>query len=136
MSFVFPWLVSIRRPNRAETVGDVGYNAIRGAADEALVTDGIGLKVADGLRASIQIDRVGRRNPVGLSSDTDSQPLWKIFIPVGAVRGMPPDLMRSGDIIVASMFKGVPVDSPARYQITAPYLNSLGWQARAKVLEV
>jgi hypothetical protein len=134
MSFIYPWLVTIRRPNRVETVGDVGYNALRGDQDESTVGDWP--MVAEGLKASIQIDRDGRRNLVGLPSDADSQALWKVFIPIAAVRGLAADLIQTGDVVLGSIYRGQEVACPIRYQVFAPYINSLGWQIRAKVLEV
>lgn len=119
MSFIYPRVVSIARPNKtAETdVGDVGYNAERGAPDETVI--------AADLPASIQLDRQGQRNGVGLPTDAAYKPIWKLLIPAHAAAL---GLIESNDVCVD--------DLGIRYQVFAPYLNSLGYNARMIVLEV
>lgn len=116
MSFLYPRTISVRRPNTSNAVGDQGYSAER-AADEAVVLSG--------LPASIQLDRQGQRNPVGLPADAAYKPIWKVFIPLSAaVLGS----IQSTDVIVD--------DLGQRYQCFAAYWDSLGYECRSILLEV
>jgi hypothetical protein len=119
MSFIYPRVVAISRPNaKAPTqVGDVGYSAERGPVDETVV--------ATGLPASIQLDRSGQRNPEGLPTDAPSDPVWKLFIPKSAAAL---GTIRSSDVCTDDMGQ--------RYVIQAPYWNSLGHACRMMMLEV
>lgn len=120
MSFLYPRRVSILRPNstKATAVGDVGYNADRGATDDTVI--------AECLPANIEFDRKGQRNPMGLPTDAVDQPTWRIFIPR---RAAALGTIQSRDIVVD--------DLGQRYQIAGPpYWNSLGYQLRALSLEV
>lgn len=117
MSFIYPRVVAIRRPKADAGVGDQGYSAERGVDDED--------EVLSGLPASIQIDRQGQANALHLPADAKFQPIWKVFIPLrAAARGA----IKSTDIVVD--------DAGSRYQVFAPYWNSLGYQLRCIILEV
>lgn len=119
MSFLYPRVVSISRPiiTAPTDVGNVGENAVSSPADYDVV--------ASGLRASIQLDRQGQRNPVGLPTDAAYKPVWKIFIPLP-------------DAALGSIFANdvVTDDIGNQYQVFAPYWDSLGFNLRCIILEV
>ena len=119
MSFMYPRTVSVSRPNAtpAGQLGDVGYSAQRGPVDETVI--------ATGLAASIQFDRQGQRNPTGLPSDAAYKPIWKVFIPASAAAL---GSIQSADVITD--------DLGVRYQVVAPYWNSLGYRLTTIILEV
>lgn len=118
MSFVYPRTISINRPNDTTDVGDRGYSAQRGPINDTRV-------VVEGLPASIQLDRQGQHNPVGLPTDADHASVWKVFIPAwAAARG----LIQTTDVVVD--------DLGIAYQVFAPHWDSLGYQLRCTLLEV
>lgn len=118
MSFMYPRTVAVWRPNKTTPtqVGDVGYSAERGASDETLVVSG--------LSASIQFDRQGQHNPVGLPTDATYKPVWKVFIPKSAAAL---GSILANDVVID--------DLGIRYQVFSPYWNSLGYRLGCIVLE-
>ena len=125
MSFLYPRVISIARPNSTPTedvgaasdIGAQGISAERGAPDESLILEN--------LPASIQEDRQGQRNPVGLPTDAKYEPIYKIFIPKSAAAlGQ----IKSRDVVIDEL--GI------RYQVFAPVWDSLGYRLGAIVLEL
>jgi hypothetical protein len=119
LSFLYPRTVSISRPHANPTtdVGDQGYNAERGAADETVL--------ATDLPASIQLDRQGQRNGEGLPTDARYQAIYKVFIPKSAAAL---GSIKSADVVTD--------DQGVRYQVFSPYWDSLGYRLGGIVLEV
>lgn len=114
MNFIYPRIISIRRPNPQTGVGAIGYGGVTTAAETVILT---------GLPASIQA-LTGKRGELDLPAAAYSQSQWKIFLPRNAA-GLGSILSR--DIVVD--------DAGERYQIFASYWNSLGFQLRALLLE-
>ncbi len=123
MSFLYPRTIAIWRPKVAapSAVGDVGYNAIRAAPWNSQDAT----EILTGLRASIQMDRQGQHNLVGLPTDAKYQAIWRVFIPKADAG---PGSIVSTDIVVD--------DTGVAYQCFAPWWDSLGYQLRCIVLEV
>jgi hypothetical protein len=115
VSFLYPRTVSVVRPSNTITPGNAGYASVNGVQ---------GTTILAGVSCSIQLDRQGQRNPVGLPTDAAFKPIWKVFIPRAAVS--------EGQIVVDDM---VIDDLGVNYQVFAPYWNSLGYQLRCIVLE-
>ena len=124
MSFLYPRVVGIKRPNGSPAAtapaGDGGYNADRGDARPGDETT-----IATGLPASIQLDRQGQRNAEGLPTDARYQPIYKVFIPKSAAAL---GTIQSGDVVVSEIGE--------RFQVFAPYWDSLGYRLGVFVLEV
>ncbi|MDW3683104.1 hypothetical protein RA280_15365 [Cupriavidus sp. CV2] len=115
MSFIYPRTVAITRPNAQTGVGAVGYGGLVASAETA---------VASALPASIQLDRTGRKPDAGLPGDAAGKTLWKVFIPAAsAAKG----LIQARDVLKD--------DLGIRYQVTAPYWNSLGYALLVERLE-
>lgn len=106
MSFIYPRVVAITRPNQQTAVGAVAYSGLL-PSDES--------PIAASLPASIQLDRSGK-DPLGQTpSDTDGRTNWRILIPrAAAALG----LIKQGDVVTD--------DLGLRYKVTGPYWNSLG----------
>lgn len=119
MSFIYPRTVTFRRATATAAVGDRGYGAQRGQAQEAPLFSG---KV---FACSIQSDR-GKHQRTGLPTDAREQSAQVVFIPRSA--GIGKGALRSGDIMVD--------DAGARYAVTTPNWTSLGMQIRCVHLEV
>jgi hypothetical protein len=117
MSFMYPRVVSIRRQNSAATatVGAIKFGGDQ-PADEAVI--------ATGIPASIQYDRMGNAPNANLPSDS-KRSTWKIIIPLAScAKGT----VHKNDIVVD--------DEGLRYQVIAPYWNSLGFSLRAELMAV
>jgi hypothetical protein len=78
--------------------------------------------IATSLPASIQKSKNLRNPPSGLPSDIVRNTSWDIFFK------SPNGTLQSRDIIVD--------DLGVRYQVTAPYWNSLGYKAECERLEI
>lgn len=111
MSFIYPRLISIYRPN-VNTAVDQGNQELL-PSDETLI--------ANNIRASIQLAKTARNLKAGLAGDVLSGSFWKVFFrsPIG--------LVNNNDIIVD--------DSNNRYQVTANYWNSLGYNCLCELLQ-
>ena len=116
MSFLYPRVISISRPNIDPGIGDQGYGAIRGPVDETIVLSG--------LNASLQRDRQGQRNPVGLPTDAAYKPIWHVYIPGSQATR---DSVIANDVVTD--------DLGIRYQCFMPYWDSLGCHLSCIVLE-
>ncbi|WP_232243723.1 hypothetical protein [Paraburkholderia sp. SOS3] len=80
--------------------------------------------VATGLPASIQLKKGKGRPDAGLPADAVEKTLWTVFIPRGAAQL---GLIRTNDIVTD--------DLGERYQVSAPYWNSLGYALQVELLE-
>lgn len=114
MSFLYPRTVAISRPGQQSGEGALGYGGD---------TQGAEVSVATGVPASIQERREGQRNPTGLPGD-GTRPTYYVFIPKRALaRGAILNL----DIITD--------DQGNRYQVTAPYWDSMGHRPTVELLK-
>ena len=113
MSFIYPRTVSVRRPALNAAVGAQPYAALRKADETVIVAS---------TPASIQEKTAGGRSVVGLPGDSVTSPIYRIFMPKVA-KGT----IKDRDIIVD--------EEGNRYQVTAAYWNSLGWNCRTQLLE-
>lgn len=115
MSFLYPRIISITRPNPTATVGAAPYSGeVR--SDESTV--------AMGLPASIQHRRKGMSGHTELPSDAPRTD-WVVFIPKSqAARG----LIQERDIVTDDLGK--------RYQVGGAYWDSLGYQLPCTLLQV
>lgn len=114
MSFLYPRTVAITRPVTTSGVGAVPYGGVN-AADET--------SVATGLAASIQLQKALGGDEAGLPADT-SKARWRVLIPKSAAAL---GLIAARDIVTD--------DLGQRYQVVAPYFNSLGHNLLCERLE-
>lgn len=113
-SFLYPRTVSITRPGTQTGVGVQPYGG---------ETPGTETPVANGLPASIQLERAKGKTDADLPGDA-ARTFWRVFIPAAsAARG----LIDTRDIVTD--------DLGQRYQVTAPYWNSLGHSLMVERLE-
>ena len=113
MGFIYPRVISISRPGAQTGAGAVGYGG-QVPSNET--------NVASNIPASIQHKRyfgklAGLPGDVGRSSD------WQILF-TGVAQGA----VQNRDIVTD--------DLGNRYQISAAYWNSMGWNCAAEILEV
>lgn len=116
MSFIYPRTVAITRP--ASDVA-AGYQPNYSGLDPSNETP-----VASDLPASIQIKKERGKPDPDLPGDAAAKSFWTVFIPVGAA---PLGLIQTNDVITD--------DLGVRYQVTAPYWNSLGHALLVERLE-
>lgn len=115
MSFIYPRVISITRP---EAQTGVGFQTAYAADTKAQET-----QIASGLPASIQARSSTGKNPVALPADGKAQ-TWRIMIPKSvSVLGQ----IKNRDIVTD--------DLGNRFQITADYWNSLGYNLICERLE-
>jgi len=114
MTFLHPRTIAVHRPATQATGGRLPY----GGQTQASETE-----VACGIPASIQERKEGSQNPTGIPSDV-KVPSHYIFIPRGKLAN---GTVRSGDIVIDEL--------GARYQVQAPYWDSLGYRLTAMSLE-
>jgi hypothetical protein len=118
MSFLYPRTVSIRRQNiPAEGVAGIVKFGGNQAADEQVI--------ATGLPASIQYDREGIQPRADLPAD-NRRSQWRIIIPLSAPVSLG-DIQKDDTVVD---------DLGIRYQVIAPYWNSLGYGLRAEQMAV
>ena len=113
MSFIYPRTVSILRPTAPTGTGLQSYGA---QASEIMV------QIASAARASIQLKKEVGTPPAGLPADVSRRTYWQIFMP-----RLPLGTVQDRDIIVD--------DQDIRYQVTAAYWNSLGFNCLCERLE-
>lgn len=116
MSFIYPRTIGISRPN-----SDIapGYTPNYSGVEPSQETP-----VASGLRASIQLKKERGKPDPGLPADAAAKSFWTVMIPVSdAANG----LIATNDILTD--------DANVRYQVLAPYWNSLGYALLVERLE-
>ncbi len=114
MSFVYPRTISVKRIAAVSAAGNQGYRNPQQSLETSILT---------GLPASIQFDTHGSRPLPAVPDDTQGRTMWRIFIPKrSAALGQ----IQKNDIVVD--------DQGTRYQVEAPYWNSLGYALRAELL--
>jgi len=115
MSFLYPRVISITRPNPQTGVGAISYGGVEATNETA---------VAAGLPASIQLKKSGNRPDTGLPADAQNKTDWTVFIPAACAAN---GTINARDIVTD--------DLGVRYQVTAPYWNSLGYALLCERLE-
>jgi hypothetical protein len=112
MSFLYPRLIAISRPAVADEPSlTPAYSGLDPVAETPVAKD---------IRASIQLDRQGQNNATGLPSDGKAT-LWRVLF------RRENGLLQARDVITD--------DLGVRYQVLAPYWNSLGYNALVERLE-
>jgi hypothetical protein len=114
--FLYPRVIAVTRPTAAPSAGDAGYLGLQQTSETTIAT---------GIRASIQFDSHGARPVSDVPADSSGRSLWKVFIPLSA--GIANGTIQKNDILTD--------DLGNRYQVEAPYWNSLGWNLRAESLK-
>ncbi|MDR6511466.1 hypothetical protein J2792_002338 [Novosphingobium capsulatum] len=114
-SFLYPRTVAFHRPAGQTKGGRIGYGG-QTQANETVV--------ATGIPASIQERKEGIRKPTGLPSD-GRQPEWWVFISRPKLAN---GTLKVGDVMID--------DLGNRYQVLAPYWDSLGYRLTCALLEV
>jgi hypothetical protein len=110
--FVYSRTVTITRPGQQDGEGALGYGGQTQASETIVIED---------VRASIQERREGQKNGSGLPGD-GARPTYYVFMPDPA-----PDQCQNLDIITD--------DLGCRYQVTAPYWDSMGHRPTAELLK-
>jgi hypothetical protein len=114
MSFIYPRVVSVRRPNADAAVGAQPYSGL---------SEGNETQIAAGLPASIQLARKGGGPDAGVPSDAYGRVSFNVLIPAGSASI---GLITENDIIVDDLGK--------RYQVSGAYWNSLGYNLTTDLL--
>lgn len=104
--FLYPRTISITRPGTQPGFGAQGYGGELPSTET---------RVATGLPASIQLAKERGKPDAGLPADA-GRTLWKVLMPLSAA--LAPGSVVRGDIVTD--------DAGQRYQVWAPYVNSLG----------
>lgn len=114
-AFIYPRTIAVHRPNPDATLGaDTDYSGVTNSNEATVMT---------GVPCSIQYDAGGRNPETSLPADSPGRGAWKIFIPLAsAALGT----IQRNDIVVD--------DLGVRYQVRAPYFNSLGYSIRCESL--
>lgn len=116
MSFLYPRKVTITRPTQPTGVGAVGYGGEQPSTEASVV--------AAAVPASIQLAKEHGNPEANLPADA-GKTLWKVIIPLSA--GVVEGVIQVRDIVAD--------DLGQRYQIIAPYWNSLGHSLVCERLE-
>ncbi len=115
MSFVYPRLVSFRRPGAQTGIGKVAYGGETAASETP---------VASNVRCSIQAQREGPHNSVGLPGDA-LRPMYYVYIPRDALDA---GVVQERDVMLD--------ERGGRYQVVTPYWDSMGHRLSVQSLEV
>jgi hypothetical protein len=114
MSFIFPRIVQISRPNPTTGIGALPYQGLLPTNETILFTN---------IPASIQ-ERGSTQQKAGIPADTKGAPMWIIIIPLAYC---PNGSIMDRDVITD--------DLSIRYQVSAAYWNSLGYQCECERLQ-
>jgi hypothetical protein len=112
MSFIYPRTIAITRPVDQAGEGAVGYGGTQNFPETPVVSD---------VPASIQYAKSGMRPSGNIPDDIDKKTFWNIFF------RLPEGIVNARDIITD--------DLGVRYQVNAPYWNSLGYKITAERLD-
>lgn len=116
MSFLYPRTISIGRQLLSTTVGVQPYGGMDPTQEQVIYR---------GLPASIQQTSTGARPDANLPADARSRSIWRVLMPLSA--GVTAGSVLRGDIVTD--------DAGQRYQVWAPYVNSLGANLLVERLE-
>lgn len=117
MSFLYPFTISVRRPKQSASVGDRGYGAQAGSADEDVI-------LAGPIVCSIQENGTPLPSKTRLPADP-KQPAWLVLVPRSV--GLGKDAVKRADIVVD--------DIGRRFQVVAAIWTSLGFEMTCLLLE-
>jgi hypothetical protein len=112
MSFLYPRIIAITRPNTLSGIGAQPYQGLEPAQETSVVL---------AISASIQEIKETRQSVAGLPGDVARGTLWNIFFK--ASKG----LVKDRDVITD--------DLGIRYQVTGAYWNSLGYKCLCERLQ-
>ncbi|QEL14783.1 hypothetical protein [Limnoglobus roseus] len=112
MSFLYPRVISLSRPNQDAMAGAQPYSGLQ-IDNEVLI--------ASGIPAHIQVDKQNSASPAKLPGDAVAMPVWKIIVKVA--RG----LARSGDVITD--------DLGNRYQVISADWGPMVTTCRSQLLQ-
>lgn len=107
MSWIYPRTINITRQPTATGGGVQPYGGMNPAAEVPVYT---------GLAASIQQTSTSAKPDANLPADARSRSIWRVLMPLSA--GVTVGSVLRGDIVTD--------DAGQRYQVWAPYINSLG----------
>lgn len=115
MSFLYPRTIAVHRQIPAAIAGDGGYAGLQSTSETV---------IAAAVPASIQTASRGSagRGIANVPSDA-GKTMWRIMIPRGVLAA---GTIQVRDVIVD--------DLGARYQVGAPWNDSLGWAVLAELL--
>jgi hypothetical protein len=118
MSFLYPRVVTISRPNPTTGIGALPYQGLLPSNETVLFSN---------IPAAIQ--HRGNTNAIGLPADAKSEPCWVVIIPGSQVP-------LSGSGIQSIQERDIFTDDLGnRYQVYSGYWNSLGYQAECEKLQ-
>jgi hypothetical protein len=106
-SFIYPRTIAITRQPTSTTGGVQPYGGSKPETEETLYI---------GVAASIQEKSTGARPDAHLPADATNRSFWRVFMPLSAA--VVPGSVLRGDIVTDEFGQ--------RYQVVAPYINSLG----------
>jgi hypothetical protein len=112
MSFMYPRLISVTRPDTTSGVGAIGYQGLLPTNETTVVTD---------VPANIQRMENTRALAADLPGDVARGSMWAIFFK------LPNGTVLDRDIITD--------DLNVRYQVAAAYWNSMGYKAICERLQ-
>jgi hypothetical protein len=112
---LYPRLVTITRPQTSTTPGDQGYSGTQQANESVVLT---------GLLASIQFTSRLSTPLGGTPSDAIDRAGFRVLIPASAAAN---GSITERDVVVDDLGK--------RYQVTAAWWDSLGYNLQAELLE-
>lgn len=115
MSYLYPRTITVTRPTKQTGVGAQPYGGATIATESFVVDD---------VPASIQQKKEGSAPAAGLPGDAVKRTSWRIFIPLAALAD---GVIQTHDVVTD--------DLGVRYQVGAPYWNSLGYNLLAERLE-
>lgn len=117
--FLYPRTITIKRQAVVASIGATGtYGGVQAATETTVVTD---------LPASIQYFSTSIPNESGMPGNSYGRGRYRIFIPIefGGIKSL--GIQKSDTVID---------DLSERYQVHAPYWDSLGWALSADLVEV
>ena len=112
MSFLYPRLISISRPNQSTTIGAQGYGGLTKANETIIASD---------IPAHIQVDRQGTVPTAKLPGDAAGESIWKIVFKADL------GLIQTRDIITD--------DLEIRYQVIAADWKPLATTCRVQIMQ-
>jgi hypothetical protein len=116
MSFLYPRKIAVTRPNSDVAPGyQPTYSGVEPSEEAPIASD---------LPASIQLKKERGKQDTGLPADAAAKSFWTVLIPAGAAAN---GLITTNDIITDEL--------SVRYQVLAPYWNSLGYALLVERLE-
>lgn len=113
MSFMYAFKISISRPATNNTIGAVDYQVLE-ENEETLIISGVA--------ANIQQYAVTKKQAADLPGDIYVGMRWRIFF------FLPKGTVKDNDIITDE-------DDGTRYQVTAAYWNSMGYNCKCERLQ-